>query len=131
MTCRSLQRCKKPVEEANAAEKDSGGSARAAVLNLGSLTSVYNLTTELTAKYPSIHLIFNNAGSTPNYNLTEDGLEDDFGSIHLAHMALLLVLLPSLQNSGQESKPPACVVMILSSAALFAATGMLTLQSEP
>jgi hypothetical protein len=37
MTCRSLQRCKKAVEEANAAGKDSGGSARAAVLNLGSL----------------------------------------------------------------------------------------------
>jgi short-subunit dehydrogenase involved in D-alanine esterification of teichoic acids len=59
------------VEEANAAGKDSGGSARAAVLNLGSLASVYNLMTELTAKYPSIHFLFNNAGSTSNYNLTK------------------------------------------------------------
>jgi NAD(P)-dependent dehydrogenase (short-subunit alcohol dehydrogenase family) len=131
MTCRSLQRCEKAVEEANAAGKASGGSARAAVLNLGSLASVYNLTTELTAEYPTIHYVFNNAGSTPNCNLTEEGLEDGFGGMHLAHMALSLGLLPSLRNAGQGSKSPARIVMISSSAALLAATGMLTLGSEP
>jgi NAD(P)-dependent dehydrogenase (short-subunit alcohol dehydrogenase family) len=119
------------VEEANAAGKDSGGSAKAAILNLGSLASVYNLTTELTAEYPSIHFLFNNAGSTPNYDLTEDGLKDDFGGMPLTHMALSLGLLPLLRNAGQESKSPARVVMIFSSAALLAATGMLTLGLEP
>jgi hypothetical protein len=73
--CHSLHRCEKAIKEANAAGKTSGGSARAAVLNLGSLESAYNLTTQLTAEYPTIHYLSNNAGSTPNNVLTQDGLE--------------------------------------------------------
>lgn len=129
MTCRSLQRCEKAIEEANAVGEASGGSARAAILDLWSLESAYNLTSQLTAEYPTIHYLFNNAGSTPNSALTHDGLEDGFGGMHLAHMALTLGLVPSLRNAGEKTKSPARIVMISSSAALLAATGMLG--SEP
>jgi NAD(P)-dependent dehydrogenase (short-subunit alcohol dehydrogenase family) len=131
MTCRSLERCQEAVDEANAVGRENtGGSARAAVLDLHSLESVYNLTTQLCAEYPTIHYLFNNAGSTPNNALTQDGLEDGFGGMHLAHMALTLGILPSLRNAGEDEKStPARIIMISSSAALLAATGMLGLGS--
>jgi NAD(P)-dependent dehydrogenase (short-subunit alcohol dehydrogenase family) len=106
MTCRSLHRCEKAIKEANAAGKTSGGSARAAVLTLGSLESAYNLTTQLTAEYPTICYRFNNADSTPNNALTQDGLEDGFGGMHLAHMALTLGLLHSLRNAERKRNLP-------------------------
>ena len=125
VTCRSLQRCQDTVDNVNAAGKESGGYATAAILNLQSLESAYNLTAHLTAEYPRIHYLFNNAGSTPIFNLTNEGLEDGFGGMHLAHMALTLGLLPSLRNAGETSGTPSRIIMTSSEASITSALGIL------
>jgi protochlorophyllide reductase len=108
----------------NAAGATSGGHATAAVLNLTSLKSVDKLVTELSESYPKIHYLFNNAGSTPIFNLTEQGLEDGFGGMHLAHMALTLGLLPSLRAAGTRQNP-ARVTMTSSETSIIVALRFL------
>ena len=129
LTCRSLQRCQSATNAVNmvaatTAASNRGGSARSAVLNLGSLESAYNLTQQLTSEYPAIHYLFNNAGSTPIYNLTNEGLEDGFGGMHLAHMAVTLGLLPSLRKAGEASGSPSRVIMVSSEMAVTSAVGI-------
>jgi hypothetical protein len=65
VTCRSLDKCQQTVQDVNAAGATSGGHATAAVLNLSSLESVDKLVADLSTKYPKIHYLVNNAGSTP------------------------------------------------------------------
>jgi len=122
VTCRSLAKCSEVVSVASAAGKLSGGSAEAAVFDLGGLASASRLAADLRQRYPAIHLLVNNAGGTPVDKLSEEGLEDGFGGMHLAHMTLTLGLLPSLHNAGEVGRP-ARVVMVASEAALAAATG--------
>jgi hypothetical protein len=124
VTCRSLDKCQQMVQDVTAAGAASGGHATAAVLNLTSLESVDKLVTELSEKYPKIHYLFNNAGSTPIFNLTEQGLEDGFGGMHLAHMALTLGLLPSLRAAGTRQNPSR-VIMTSSEASITVALGFL------
>jgi hypothetical protein len=125
VTCRSFDKCQQMVQEVTAAGATSGGYAPATVLNLTSLESVDKLVTEeLSKKYPKIHYLFNNAGSTPIFNLTEQGLEDGFGGMHLAHMALTLSLLPSLQAAGTRQNPSR-VIMTSSEASITVALGFL------
>jgi len=124
VTCRSLSRCQETVSEITAAGMKSGGSATAAVLNLSSLESSYALAMRLTAEYPRIKYLFNNAGSTPINNLTQEGLEDGFGGMHLAHMALTLGLLPSLREAGTNTNPSR-IIMTSSEASITSALGIL------
>jgi NAD(P)-dependent dehydrogenase (short-subunit alcohol dehydrogenase family) len=124
LTCRSLDKCQQTVQDVNAAGAASGGHATAAVLNLTSLESVNKLVTELSTTYPKIHYLFNNAGSTPIFNLTEQGLEDGFGGMHLAHMALTLGLLPSLRAAGTRENPSR-IIMTSSEASITVALGFL------
>jgi protochlorophyllide reductase len=124
VTCRSLDKCQQTVQDVNAAGAASGGHATAAMLNLTSLESIDKLVTELSETYPKINYLFNNAGSTPIFNLTEQGLEDGFGGMHLAHMALTLGLLPSLRAAGTRQNP-ARVIMTSSEASITVALGFL------
>eukprot|EP00928_Gymnodinium_smaydae_P003440 TRINITY_DN11239_c0_g1_i2.p1 TRINITY_DN11239_c0_g1~~TRINITY_DN11239_c0_g1_i2.p1 ORF type:complete len:449 (-),score=81.41 TRINITY_DN11239_c0_g1_i2:311-1582(-) len=121
VTCRSVAKCSEVVAAATEAGKASGGSAEAVVFDLGSLASASRLAADLNKRHPAIHLLVNNAGGTPVSKLTEDGLEDGFGGMHLAHMALSLGLLPSLQAGGTADRP-ARVVMVSSEAGVAAAT---------
>jgi len=123
LTCRSVERCKNAVDQVNASGKAAGGSASSAVLNLGSLQSTYDLTMKLTSEYPSIHYLFNNAGSTPQYNLTQEGFEDGFGGMHLAHAAVTLGLIPSLRRAGEMSGSPARIIMTSSDIGITSACG--------
>jgi len=120
VTCRSLQKCQNVVTEI----KTKNGYATAAILDLSSLASVDKLVHKLSTKYPKIHYLFNNAGSTPISNLTKESLEDGFGGMHLAHMALTLGLLPSLQAAGTIENPSR-VVMTSSEASITVALGFL------
>lgn len=128
VTCRSLERCQEVVKQANTVGKENGGRATAAVLDLSSLESAYNLSKQLSLQYPRIHYLFNNAGSTPIYTLTKEGLEDGFGGMHLAHMALTLGLLPSLRNAG-TAQDPSRIIMTSSEASITSALGIL--RDEP
>ena len=127
LTCRSIAKCQPAVDEINNNSKfddNQGGSASAAVLDLSRLESAHNLSVELKEQYPKIHYIFANAGTTPQYSLTKDGLEDGFGGMHLAHMTLVLGLLPSMQSAAIEDKEPSRVIMVSSEMAINAAIGI-------
>ena len=66
-------------------------------LDLGSLAAVKEAAAELSASYPRIDLLINNAGVMyPPKSTTADGFELQFGTNHLGHFALTGILLPNL-----------------------------------
>jgi NAD(P)-dependent dehydrogenase (short-subunit alcohol dehydrogenase family) len=68
-----------------------------AELDLASLESVRAAAAELTARFPKLDLLINNAGvMMPPYSLTKDGFELQFGTNHLGHFALTGLLMSSL-----------------------------------
>jgi NAD(P)-dependent dehydrogenase (short-subunit alcohol dehydrogenase family) len=75
----------------------AGAPAETAELDLASLDSVRTAAADLSARFPRIDLLINNAGvMMPPYGLTKDGFELQFGTNHLGHFALTGLLLPSL-----------------------------------
>jgi NAD(P)-dependent dehydrogenase (short-subunit alcohol dehydrogenase family) len=126
LTCRSLATCQPAMAQINQhpPTMEAGGSASVSVLELSSLESAYNLTKQLERQYPSIHYVFCNAGTTPQYQLTREGLEDAFGGMHLAHMAVVLGLLPSLRKAASETGEPSRIIMVSSEMAINAAIGV-------
>src|SRR5271165_6847607 len=68
-----------------------------AELDLASLESVRKAAADLTARFPQLDLLINNAGvMMPPAGLTKDGFELQFGTNHLGHFALTGLLMPSL-----------------------------------
>lgn len=120
VTCRTLAKCQPVVDEVAAR---GSGSAQAAVLDLSSLRSAVELAHTLAETYPRIHYFFCNAGTTPQHALTEQGLEDAFGGMHLAHMAVVLGILPNLERAGTMTDP-ARVVVVSSEMSINAAMGI-------
>jgi NAD(P)-dependent dehydrogenase (short-subunit alcohol dehydrogenase family) len=86
---------------ATAAEQVTGAAAgpqaETAELDLASLESVRAAAADISARFPRLDLLINNAGImfTP-YGLTKDGFELQFGTNHLGHFALTGLLLPAL-----------------------------------
>jgi NAD(P)-dependent dehydrogenase (short-subunit alcohol dehydrogenase family) len=73
------------------------GLVETAELDLASLESVRKAAADLTARFPRLDLLINNAGvMMPPYGLTRDGFELQFGTNHLGHFALTGLLLPSM-----------------------------------
>jgi NAD(P)-dependent dehydrogenase (short-subunit alcohol dehydrogenase family) len=74
-----------------------GAQVQTAELDLASLESVRKAAADLTARFPRIDLLINNAGlMMPPYGLTKDGFELQFGTNHLGHFALTGLVLPAL-----------------------------------
>ena len=78
------------------------GSVEVMPLDLGSLASIDNFGAMVSEAYPTIDLLFNNAGvmATPEWE-TEEGFESQFGINHLGHFHLTRLLLPALEKSGE------------------------------
>jgi NAD(P)-dependent dehydrogenase (short-subunit alcohol dehydrogenase family) len=75
----------------------SSAAVETVELDLASLESVRTAAAELTARFPKLDLLINNAGvMMPPYGLTKDGFELQFGTNHLGHFALTGLLLSSL-----------------------------------
>uniref|UniRef100_A0A7S4JYM5 Protochlorophyllide reductase n=1 Tax=Odontella aurita TaxID=265563 RepID=A0A7S4JYM5_9STRA len=147
ITCRSESKCRRAAEEIDAAAwrgkggRTESGGARArvplpgpafcALLDLSSLRSARDAAKRIATDHRAIHFLFASAGSTPRYDLTEDGYEDGFGGMHLGHAAFALGLLPSLRRGGAEEtgddatdsfgSRPARVVMVSSAAGMSSA----------
>jgi NAD(P)-dependent dehydrogenase (short-subunit alcohol dehydrogenase family) len=78
-----------------AAQPDA--SVETAELDLASLAAIRTTAADLTARFPGLDLLINNAGvMMPPYSLTKDGFELQFGTNHLGHFALTGLLMPSL-----------------------------------
>jgi NAD(P)-dependent dehydrogenase (short-subunit alcohol dehydrogenase family) len=74
-----------------------GADVRVERLDLASLASVRAAASRITAAYPRLDLLINNAGvMNPPGGLTEDGVEATFAANHLGHFALTGLLLPRL-----------------------------------
>lgn len=84
-------------------------------VDLGSLASVHQAAAQFHARWSKLHLLINNAGvmATPQL-YTPDGFELQFGTNHLGHFLLTLLLLPALQTAA-----PSRVVVLSSSGHRF------------
>jgi retinol dehydrogenase-12 len=80
--------------------------------DMSSLADVRRLAREVTARYPALQVLINNAGITdPVRRLSVDGWEMHLATCHLGHFLLTHLLLPLLKASA-----PARVVCISSEA---------------
>jgi len=103
---RDASRTAAAAEEVRAGLRAPGGGEAGAVatagvetvdLDLASLDSVRAAAADLTARYPRLDLLINNAGvMMPPYSLTSDGFELQFGTNHLGHFALTGLLMDAL-----------------------------------
>lgn len=85
------------------------------LMDLADLESVRTATAEITARYPGIDLLVNNAGVMfCPLSRTAQGFEMQFGTNHLGHFLLTKLLAPSLVNAA-----PARVVVLSSAGHRF------------
>ena len=107
---RSAEKCEKAV----AAIKTATGNdeVEAFVADLASQRDVRGLAEALQARYPTIHVLVNNAGIlNQRFRETVDGIETTFAVNHLAPFLLTNLLLDRLEQS-----PPARIVNVASEA---------------
>eukprot|EP01101_Sappina_pedata_P006523 TRINITY_DN3255_c0_g1_i1.p1 TRINITY_DN3255_c0_g1~~TRINITY_DN3255_c0_g1_i1.p1 ORF type:complete len:460 (-),score=178.42 TRINITY_DN3255_c0_g1_i1:80-1459(-) len=108
MACRSVDKSKKAMESILAANKDA--KLENLHLDLGNLQSVRNFSQDFNKRQIPLHVLINNAGvMIPPYTKTDDGFELQFGTNHLGHFLLTMLLLESLKR-GAPSR-----VVVLSS----------------
>ncbi|XP_065663522.1 retinol dehydrogenase 12 [Hydra vulgaris] len=92
MACRDLNRGEKALEEV----KNLSGSQKIflRILDLASLKSINNFSSNFIKEFDELHILINNAGvmMCPHWK-TEDGFEMQFGVNHLGHFALTNLLL--------------------------------------
>lgn len=114
MACRSLekaQEAKSSIEEACNGIQEVGDIV-IVKCDLSSLNSVRDCAQHILSTEPQLNVLVNNAGvmMCPKGE-TEDGFETQFGTNHLAHFLLTMLLLPRIRNST-----PARIVTVSSKA---------------
>jgi len=88
----AVQRIRKQLPQAK---------VRSEILDLASLKSVRAFAAKI-GNEAKLDLLINNAGvmAVPKRQLTEDGFELQFGTNHLGHFALTMLLMPALHRSA-------------------------------
>lgn len=102
LACRSAEKAAPAVEEI---KKETGNQfVEFLELDLASLKSVADFASIFRAKNLPLHILLNNAGVmfTP-YSLTQDGIEMQFGTNHIGHFYLTLLLF-DLLDKNQPSR---------------------------
>lgn len=96
---RSAERADEGVAAVAALVPDAGDRLHAGVVDLGDLASVRAFAEGWLADHDAADVLINNAGvmACP-YGLTVDGFETQFGTNHLGHFLLTVLLLPALLN---------------------------------
>ncbi|CAB3260224.1 unnamed protein product [Arctia plantaginis] len=80
---------------------ENGDNLIAYPLDLQSLKSVKKFAETVLEKYSSIQMLINNAGIMyGDYQLTEDGFENQLATNHLGHFYLTHLMLPALKKGG-------------------------------
>jgi NAD(P)-dependent dehydrogenase (short-subunit alcohol dehydrogenase family) len=83
----------------------SGGSADVLELRLDELASVRQCAERFLAENRPLHALVNNAGIAGLRGQTKDGFELAFGTNHLGHFLLTLLLLPRLREAASADAP--------------------------
>lgn len=96
LACRSKEKSQ-PVCDGIVA---AGGEAELFSLDLADLQSVRACADAVLARGLPLHLLINNAGLAGHRGLTTQGFELTFGTNHLGHFLLTMLLLPRLRESG-------------------------------
>lgn len=114
MACRSMERAEEAKIDIEKLCKDlpDTGNIVLAKCDLTSLKSVREFAQSILDTEPQINILVNNAGvmMCPKSE-TDDGFEMQFGTNHLAHFLLTMLLLPRIRNST-----PARIVTVSSRA---------------
>ncbi|KAK9687752.1 Sodium:neurotransmitter symporter family [Popillia japonica] len=112
MACRNTEKAEEAAKDIIDSCTDNANVGKLAVeeLDLNSLKSVKKFCNKILQKHERIDLLINNAGifACP-YGKTEDGFETQFGTNHLAHFCLTVLLLPRIIKSA-----PARIVTVSS-----------------
>lgn len=114
LACRNEDSTRQAIEDIKNQCKDQSnlGELHPVKLDLMSLTSIRLCAQNILAKEERINLLVNNAGvmMCPQ-GKTEDGFETQFGTNHLGHFLLTMLLLPRICQSA-----PARIVNVSSRA---------------
>jgi len=96
---RQSEKTDRAVEELKAAVPD--GNFEVVPLDLASLDSVRQAASRIASEHPTLDILINNAGvmACP-FALTVDGFETQFGTNHLGHFLLGVLLAPALERAG-------------------------------
>jgi NAD(P)-dependent dehydrogenase (short-subunit alcohol dehydrogenase family) len=114
LACRSEEKARPALDAVRA----SGGEADFEPLDLADLASVHASASRLAARFASIDILVNNAGVAGAVGMTKDGFELAFGTNHIGHFVLTLLLLPRLRAAQRPR------IVNLSSVAHFKANGI-------
>ncbi|XP_026764334.2 retinol dehydrogenase 13-like [Galleria mellonella] len=102
MACRSIEKAEQAKSDIETKCKDLSNTGNLVVVkcDLTSLKSVRECAQEILDTEPQINILVNNAGvmMCPK-GKTEDGFEIQFGTNHLSHFLLTMLLLPRIINS--------------------------------
>jgi len=113
LPCRSLERGNEAKKDIVADLKESNpnfdeNKLKVMILDLASLKSVKEFAINFTKEYNQLHYLIANAGvMAGGYDTTTDGYEITFGSNHLGHFYLTLLLT----NVLKQTKPSRVVVL--------------------
>jgi NAD(P)-dependent dehydrogenase (short-subunit alcohol dehydrogenase family) len=107
LACRSEPKTQPVLDAIRAA----GGTADFEALDLGDLSSVRACASRLIARFQAIDVLLNNAGVAGQRGVTRDGFELMFGTNHVGHFALTMLLAARLRAA-----PHARVVTVASKA---------------
>jgi retinol dehydrogenase-12 len=115
LACRSKERSQGALDAIRAV----GGKASFVLLDLADFASTRRAAEEILGLAGSIDVLVNNAGlAPPRGGVTKDGFELAFGTNHLGHFLLTVLLMPRLLSSGRAR------VVNVSSQAHLAAKGI-------
>ena len=110
MACRSAEKARPAVEEV--IELSGNQNVEFLALDLSSLKSVAAFAEAFKAKNLPLHILLNNAGvMAAPFAVTADGIENQFGTNHIGHFYLTLLLFDLL-----EQNQPSRIVNVSSSA---------------
>ncbi|XP_041974217.1 retinol dehydrogenase 12-like [Aricia agestis] len=114
MACRSKERAEEAKKSIESICKDlpNTGSLVIEECDLSSLQSIRDFSKKILDREPEVNILVNNAGVMwcPKSE-TKDGFETQFGTNHLGHFLLTMLLLPRIRNST-----PARIVIVSSRA---------------
>jgi NAD(P)-dependent dehydrogenase (short-subunit alcohol dehydrogenase family) len=111
LACRSEEKTRPIIASIRAA----GGSAEFEPLDLGDLASVRDCAKRLLARLAALNMLIDNAGVAGTRGTTKDGFETAFGTNHVGHFVLTLMLMPRLRSA------PAARIVVVASIAHFEA----------